>query len=191
MKGETRDRRRRSWYPPPHGPSPTLLKDGFRIDIKQRGLRTECDHPCQGLDVRISRAVGIAAGSRQSAEERDVRLRGACQQQEYRGDRRQQNALQDPEQQHGDQCDRRGIEIDPADPPHAHQCFDIDQLVDRGEDNGRQHCLGQIGQEPREEEQADGKRNRADDERQWRFRTRLIVDCRLRKPAGDGIAVAE
>ena len=66
------------------GPRQYFLKDGFRIDIKQRGLRTECDHPCEGLDVRISRAVGITAVPG-SAEERDVRLRGPCQQQEDRG----------------------------------------------------------------------------------------------------------
>ena len=59
--------------------------------------------------------------------------------------------MQDTEQQHRDQRDRGGKKVDPADPPHAHKCCDIDELVDRGEDNSRQHRLGQIGQESREE----------------------------------------
>ena len=168
-----------------------FLQDAFRIDIKQRGLRAECDHAGEGLDVRMPHAVGIAAGSRQSTEEGDVRLRGARQQQEDRGDRRQQNALQNPEQQHRDQCDRRGIEIHPADPPHAHQHFDIDHLVDGGEDDGRQHGLWQVAQESGEEEQADGKRNRADDQRQRRFGACLIVDGGLRQSACNRIAMAK
>ena len=104
---------------------------------------------------------------------------------------RQQDALQDPEQQHRDQRDRRGIEIDPADPPHAHQRGDIDQLVDRGEDDRRQHRLGKIGQQAREKQQAERKRDRADDQRQRRFGAGLVVDSGLRQAAGDGIAVAE
>ena len=105
--------------------------------------------------------------------------------------RRKQDALQDAKQQHRDQRDRGGVEIDPADPPHPHQRGDIDELVNRGQNDRGQHRLGKIGQEFREKQQANGQRGRADNQRQRRFRAGLVVDRRLRKPARNGIAVAE
>ena len=75
--------------------------------------------------------------------------------------RREQDALQDSEQQHGHQRNRRGVEVDPADSPHPHQRPDVDQPIDGGKDDGCQHRLGQVRQQPREEKQAQRERHRA------------------------------
>ena len=48
----------------------------------------------------------------------------------------QQYALEDSKEQDGDERDRCGIEVDPADPPDAEHRGEIDQSVDRGQDNG-------------------------------------------------------
>ena len=54
-----------------------------------------------------------------ASEEGDVRPRDAGEQHQDRGERGEQDALQDAEQQHGDERDRCGVKIQPADPPHA------------------------------------------------------------------------
>ena len=58
------------------------------------------------------------------------------------------------EEQDGDERDRCGIEVDPADPPDAEHRGEIDQSVDRGQDNGSEDRFRQIGQRIGEKQQA-------------------------------------
>src|SRR6266403_5024887 len=65
------------------------------VDVEQRGLRTECDDADQRLHAFMPGTIRIAAGSRKTAEKRDIRLRRASQQQEYGSECRKQDSLQD------------------------------------------------------------------------------------------------
>ena len=99
----------------------------------------------------MPRQIGIAVGSRDAAEERHVGLRGARQQHQDRGQRREQDPLQDSQEQHRAQRDHRRVKIYPADAPHANHGGKIDQSSDRGKHDSRQHRLGEIFQEIREQ----------------------------------------
>ena len=100
-------------------------------------------------------------------------------------------SLQNAEKQHGAKGNRRGVEIHPADAPHAQQRRKIDQSVHRGQHDRGQHRLRQVFQQAREEQQAQRERDRGKDKRERRMRPGLVVDGRLRQPAGHGIAMSQ
>jgi hypothetical protein len=56
---------------------------------------------------------------------------GHANQQQYGGQRGEQDILEYPQQQHTAERDCRGIEIEPADAPHVQQLWKVHQSVDR------------------------------------------------------------
>ena len=68
-----------------------------------------------GTIVLVRAAASPGIRPRNATCGRDAR----AMQQQDRDERRKQDALQDPEEQHAHDCDRGGVEVDPADAPHA------------------------------------------------------------------------
>ena len=71
------------------------------------------------------------------------------------------------------------------------QRWDVQQPIDRGQNNGRQDRLRQVVEQAGQEQQAQGERDRGEHEGERRARTRPVVDGGLREAARDRIAVAE
>jgi hypothetical protein len=167
------------------------FEDGVGIHVEQRGFGAESDDVRQRLIIGMAGEIGKAARSGDATEEGDVRVGGARQQHQHGGERREQYSLQDAEEEHGGKRDRCGIEIHPADAPHAKHRRNIDQSIHGGKNDGSEHSLRQVCQKPRQKQQAQGKRTGGKDESEGRSRACLVVDCGLRQAAGNGIAVPE
>ena len=120
-----------------------------------------------------------------------MRPRDAGQQHQDGGEGGEQDALQDAQQQHGHERDRRGIEIQPADPRTCGPSPGNPAARHGGQHHGGEHRLRQVLQQPGQEEQAQRERQRREDERERGARARLVVHRRLRQAAGDRIALPQ
>ena len=67
----------------------------------------------------------------------------------------------------------------------------VDQALDGDEHDRREHHVGQVAQQTRQEDQAHRDRERGEHERERRLRAGLVVHGRLRQAACDRVALAE
>lgn len=105
-----------------------------------------------------------------------MRTRHAAQQQQDGGQRGEQDSLQYAQQQHPDEGDRRGVEVEPAGAPHTQQCRDVEQSGHRRQHHSSQHCFRQVFQQSCEENETERERNRREDESERGACARLVVD---------------
>ncbi len=65
--------------------------------------------------------VGVLFRAGNAAKKRHVRLRRADEQHQQGGQSSEKDALQNAQQQHGTEGNRRGVEVQPAHAPHVQQ----------------------------------------------------------------------
>src|SRR5262249_55970762 len=149
----------------------------------------ECNNPTKRLVVGMSPDVRVCVGSGYMTQKRNMRSRHSHQEQQYRAQGSEQNAVENAESQYPAQSNRSSIEIQTADSPHAQQCWKIQQSVDGRHDDRSKNGLGEILEQPGQEQEAQRKRNRGKYECQRGTCASSVIYCRLREAAGDRIAV--
>ena len=171
------------------------------------GVREEQWAPRRGRRARPGRWGSPRCGRRRSRAGRRRPRRGpgsAMWGRDVRGDQ-QDEGHRDPddqagqrvEQQHPEQGGEGSDEVGAAgqpvhagqppglDPPQAPERRDVDELDDRGDDDGRQGGLGQLLEQPGQEQQGDHGQGGRGQARELRAGTRGAVHRRLRQAAVD------
>ena len=175
-----------------------------RVGEEQAALRSQDGDAGRDRVVRMALDVAVLIGrpGRQT-ERRDVRSRGAVDEQDDRHE--------DPEEQTGQRVEQEDPERrrhgrdevrssrEPVDPPEparvdaveADQRPDVDQLDQGGDDDGGQGRLGQLLEEAGQEQQGDDGQGRDDQPRQLGARPGAGVHRGLRQAAVDDHAAGE
>ena len=155
-----------------------------------------------GVAVLIDVAV-LVVDARRAAEHSYVGPRGPVGEEQERGADADEEPGQRPEDGHPQQGGERGDEVGTRDPPElaaealgvrvveVDQGGHVDELDDRGDHDGGQCRLGQVLEEPGEEEQRHNGQGGRDQPRQLRARTGGRVDRCLGEAAADHHAAAQ
>src|SRR5215831_7679436 len=82
------------------------IENNFSVDVHQRCLGTECNNPTKRLVVGMSPDVRVCVGSGYMTQKRNMRSRHSHQEQQYRAQGSEQNAVENAESQYPAQSNR-------------------------------------------------------------------------------------